>query len=131
MKINLNKIAAILAFIIGAMAVFAGGQVLLGKLPDYYVINWLPVYNYTVGILTIFVTVILIWTRHRLALPVAIATFGVHTLVMLVIQTAYRDVVATDSIMAMTICITFWIIILALMYFQSRKTKTTAVLKHI
>lgn len=131
MKINLNKIAAILAFIIGAMAVFAGGQVLLGKLPDYYVINWLPVYNYTVGILTIFVTVILIWTRHRLALPVAIATFGVHTLVMLVIQTAYRDVVATDSIMAMTIRITFWIIILALMYFQSRKTKTTAVLKHI
>ncbi|MCB0100675.1 MAG: hypothetical protein KDD74_01425 [Anaerolineales bacterium] len=131
MKINLNKIAAILAFIIGAMAVFAGGQVLLGKLPDYYVINWLPVYNYTVGILTIFVTVILIWTRHRLALPVAIATFGVHTLVMLVIQTAYRDVVATDSIMAMTIRITFWIIILALMYFQSRKTKTTTVLKHI
>ena len=131
MKINLNKIAAVLAFIIGAMAVFAGGQVLLGKLPDYYVINWLPVYNYTVGILTIFVTVILIWTRHRLALPVAIATFGVHTLVMLVIQTAYRDVVATDSIMAMTIRITFWIIILALMYFQSRKTKTTTVLKHI
>lgn len=131
MKINLNKIAAILAFIIGAMAVFAGGQVLLGKLPDYYVINWLPVYNYTVGILTIFVTVILIWTRHKLALPVAIATFGVHTLVMLVIQTAYRDVVATDSIMAMTIRITFWIIILALMYFQSRKTKTTTVLKHI
>lgn len=131
MKINLNKIAAILAFIIGAMAVFAGGQVLLGKLPDYYVINWLPVYNYTVGILTIFVTVILIWTRHRLALPVAIATFGVHTLVMLAIQTAYRDVVATDSIMAMTIRITFWIIILALMYFQSRKTKTTTVLKHI
>ena len=131
MKITLNNIAAILAFIIGAMAVFAGGQVLLGKLPDYYVINWLPVYNYTVGILTIFVTVILIWTRHRLALPVAIATFGVHTLVMLVIQTAYRDVVATDSIMAMTIRITFWIIILALMYFQSRKTKTTTVLKHI
>ena len=131
MKTNLNKIAAVLAFIIGAMAVFAGGQVLLGKLPDYYVINWLPVYNYTVGILTIFVTVILIWMRHRLALPVAIATFGVHTLVMLVIQTAYRDVVATDSIMAMTIRITFWIIILALMYFQSRKTKTTTVLKHI
>lgn len=131
MKTNLNKIAAVLAFIIGAMAVFAGGQVLLGKLPDYYVINWLPVYNYTVGILTIFVTVILIWTRHRLALPVAIATFGVHTLVMLAIQTAYRDVVATDSIMAMTIRITFWIIILALMYFQSRKTKTTTVLKHI
>ena len=131
MNTILAKLAAVLAFIIGAMAVFAGGQVLLGKLPDYYVINWLPVYNYTVGILTVFVTVALIWTKHRLALPVAIATFGVHTLVMLVIQTAYRGVVATDSIMAMTIRMTVWIIILALMYFQSRKTKTTTVLKSI
>ena len=131
MNTSLNKIAAVLAFVIGAMAVFAGGQVLLGKLPDYYVINWLPVYNYTIGILTVFVTVALIWTKHRLAMPVAIATFGVHSLVMLVIQTAYRDVVATDSIMAMTIRMTVWIIILAWMYFQSRKTKTTTVLKHI
>lgn len=131
MNTSLNKIAAFLAFIIGAMAVFAGGQVLLGKLPDYYVINWLPVYNYTVGILTVFVTVALIWKKHRLALPVAIATFGVHTLVMLVIQTAYRGVVATDSIMAMTIRMTVWIFILALMYFQSRQTKTTTVLKSV
>ena len=54
---------------------------------------------------------------------------GVHTLVMLVIQTAYSDVVAIDSTVAMTIRLTAWIIILALMYFQSRKTKTTTVLK--
>jgi len=74
MNTALNKIAAVLAFIIGAMAVFAGGQVLLGKLPDYYVINWLPVYNYTIGILTVIVTAILLWTNHRLAMPVAIAT---------------------------------------------------------
>jgi hypothetical protein len=131
MNTPLNKIAAVLAFIIGAMAVFAGGQVLLGNLPDYYVINWLPVYNYTVGILTVFVTAILLWTNHRLAMPVAIATFGVHTLVMLVIQTAYRGVVATDSIVAMTIRMTVWIIILALMFFQSRKTKTLTVLKSV
>ena len=120
MKINLNKIAAVLAFIIGAMAVFAGGQVLLGNLPDYYVINWLPVYNYTVGILTIFVTAILIWSRHRLAMPVAIATFGIHTLVMLILQISYRDVVAIDSIVAMTVRMTIWIIILAMLYTQAR-----------
>ena len=121
MKINLNKIAAILAFIIGAMAVFAGGQVLLGNLPDYYVINWLPVYNYTVGILTIFVTAILIWSRHRLAMPVAIATFGIHTLVMLILQISYRDVVAIDSVMAMTVRMAIWIIILAMLYSQARR----------
>ena len=121
MKINLNKIAAVLAFIIGAMAVFAGGQVLLGNLPDYYVINWLPVYNYTVGILTVFVTAILIWSRHRFAMPVAIATFGIHTLVMLILQISYRDVVAIDSIVAMTVRMTIWIIILAMLYTQARR----------
>jgi len=122
MNTTLNKIAAILAFVIGAMAVFAGGKVLLGNDPGYYVINWLPVYNYTVGILTVFVTAALIWGRHRLALPIAGATFGVHTLVMLVLQAAYRDVVAIDSVVAMTIRMTVWIIILALMYAQTRRT---------
>jgi hypothetical protein len=124
MKINLNKIAAILAFIIGAMAVFAGGQVLLGNLPGYYVINWLPVYNYTAGILTVFVTAILIWSRHRLAMPVAIATFGLHVLVMLILQTFYRDVVAIDSIAAMTVRMAVWIIILVLLYAQAHKRLT-------
>ena len=121
MKINLNRIATVLAFIIGAMAVFAGGQVLLGKLPDYYVINWLPVYNYTVGILTVFIPAILIWSRHRLAMPAAIATFGLHALVMLILQVSYRDVVAIDSIVAMTVRMTIWIIILALLYVQARR----------
>ncbi|MEW5938627.1 MAG: hypothetical protein AB1750_03100 [Chloroflexota bacterium] len=129
MNTTLNKIAAVLALIIGAMAVFAGGQVLLGQLPDYYVINWLPVYNYTVGILTVFVTAILLWMNHRLAIPVAVATFGVHVLVMLILLTAYREVVAMDSVAAMTIRIFVWLIILALMFFQSRKTKMTTVLK--
>lgn len=121
MKLNLNRIAAVLAFIIGAMAVFAGGQVLLGKLPDYYVINWLPVYNYTVGILTVFITVILIWSRHRLAMPAAIATFGLHALVMLILQVSYRNVMAIDSIVAMTVRMTIWIIILTLLYVQARR----------
>ena len=120
MKTNLNKIAAVLAFIIGAMAVFAGGQVLLGKIPDYYVINWLPVYNYTVGILTVFVTAVLIWSRHRLAMPAALVTFGLHALVMLILQISYRDVVAIDSTVAMTVRMTVWIVILGLVFFQAR-----------
>ena len=76
MKTTLTKTAAILALIIGGLAVFAGGQALLGRDPGYYVINWLLLYNYTVGILTVCVTAILIWTNHRLALPAAIGTFG-------------------------------------------------------
>jgi hypothetical protein len=99
----LNKIAAVLAFIIGAMAVFTGGKVLLGVQPDYYVIGWLPVYNFVAGLVSIFFSSVVIWKNTRLALPVAAATLAVHTLVMLILLTTYRPVVAPDSLAAMTI----------------------------
>jgi hypothetical protein len=123
MNTILNKIASVLAFIIGAMAVFAGGQVLLGKIPDYYVVNWLPLYNYTMGILTVFITTLLIWTNSKVAMLVAIATFSIHAAVMLILQTTYPEVVAIDSVVAMTIRLTTWLIILALMFFQARKNR--------
>lgn len=123
MKITLNKIAAVIAFVIGMMAVFAGGQVLLGKTPGYYVINWLPVYNYTIGLITVFTTAILIWNNSRLALPVALATFTTHAGVMLVLRTVFRGEVALDSLVAMTVRLAAWVVILVLMFFQLRKTK--------
>ncbi len=73
MNTTLNKIASILAFLIGAMAIFAGAKPLLGANPDYYVINWLPLYNYTIGVLTVFLTAILIWANSKIAMPAAIA----------------------------------------------------------
>ena len=124
MKTILTKIASILAFIIGGMAVFAGAQVLLGNDPGYYVINWLPIYNYTIGLLTVFITAIFIFTNSRFALPAAIGTFSLHALVMLILQIAYRDIVASDSIRAMTIRLIAWAIILGLMFIQARKNKS-------
>lgn len=123
MKSIFTKIAAILAFIIGGMAVFAGLVVLLGNDPGYYVINWLPVYNYTAGILTVFITAFLIWHGGKLGWLTAIATFAAHTLVMLLLQTAYNDVVAVDSIRAMTVRMIAWAIILGLMFIQFLKNK--------
>ncbi|MCC7512291.1 MAG: hypothetical protein DYG87_09535 [Anaerolineae bacterium CFX3] len=116
----LNKIASVLAFVIGAMAIFAGGRVLLGNDPGYYVINWLPLYNYTMGILTLFITATLIWMNGRFAMPAAIGTFGLHAIVMLILQTAYSGVVASDSIQAMTLRLVVWVIILGLMVAQAR-----------
>lgn len=127
MKTNFNKFASILAFIIGGMAVFAGGQALLGKDPGYYVINWLLLYNYTVGFLTVFITAVLIWSGHKFALPAAIGTFSIHALVMLILQTAYQGVVAPDSIRAMTVRLIVWIIILGLMAVQLRRSKAPSV----
>ncbi len=121
MRITLYKVAAILAWLIGGMAIFAGGRTLLGRDPGYHVINWLLLYNYTVGILTFFGAAILIWIGHRLALPLAGATFGLHALVMLILQAVYRGVVAPDSIAAMTVRLIVWAIILALLLVQARK----------
>ena len=121
---KLTKIAAILAFIIGAMALFAGGQVvLLGKVMDYYVIDWLPWYNFIMGLLAVFVTSILIWKNSRFALPAVIVTLAVHVTVMVILLTAYQDVVAQDSTKAMTVRIVIWIIILILLFVQRAKAK--------
>ena len=120
MNTTLNKFASVLAFIIGGMAIFAGGKVLLGNDPGYYVINWLPLYNYTLGILTLFITAVLIWRNSGLAKPLALGTFGLHALVMIVLQAAYRDVVAPDSLQAMTLRLVVWAVILGLMFARSR-----------
>jgi hypothetical protein len=114
----LTKAASILAFVIGAMAVFSGGQVLLGKIPDYYVIDWLPVYNFTIGVLTLFITAVLIWKNSRIAFLAAVSTLTAHLVVMVILQTSYANLVAIDSIRAMIIRITVWTIILSLMLLQ-------------
>jgi len=123
MNNKLRKTAAVLTFIIGAMAIFAGGQVLLGKIMDYHVIDWLPIYNFIAGLISAFVAII-IWKGSKIAIPAAIAILASHVIVMLVLLTAYRDVVAPDSIMAMTVRIVAWVIILALMIIQARRDKS-------
>ena len=78
------------------------------------------------GILTVFITAIFIWINHRLAMSMAIGTFSIHAVVMLILQTAYRGIVAPDSLQAMTVRLGVWAIILALMFALSRKNKATA-----
>jgi len=123
MNSKLRKTAAVLSFIVGAMAIFAGGQVLLGKVMDYYVIDWLLIYNFIVGIISVFAAII-IWKGNKIVIPVAIAILASNVTVMLVLLTAYRDVVAPDSIKAMTVRIVAWIIILVLIIIQSHRDKS-------
>jgi len=123
MKQTLFKIAAVLAFIIGAMAIFAGGQVLLGQDPGYYVIDWLPVYNFALGVVSALVTALLIWRGSKWALPAALSTLAAHTLVMVILRTAYSAVVAPDSLRAMTIRIVVWLLITGLVFAQTRRNR--------
>jgi uncharacterized membrane protein len=121
MKFNRSKIAAILAWVIGAMAIVAGGQVLLGREPGYSVIGWLPVYNFSVGLVTFLFTAILLWRKSRFSMPAALATFGLHALVMLILLIGYRPVVATESLVAMTVRIVVWAIVIALFVLEKRR----------
>ena len=123
MKLNYRKIAAGFAFIIGGKAVFAGGQVILGKVMDYYVIDWLPIYNLIAGFISLLISATLIWKDSKYAMPIAITTLASHGIVMLILQVAYPDVVAPDSIKAMIVRIVAWVIILSLMLTQKRKDK--------
>ncbi|MEA3351733.1 MAG: hypothetical protein U9Q82_14030 [Chloroflexota bacterium] len=124
MNSKLTKTAAIISLIIGAMSIFAGGQVVfLGKVMDYYIIDWLPIYNIIVGFISVFFTAIVIWKDSKIAMPAAIATFISHSIVMVILQTAFRDVVAPDSIKATSVRIVLWLIILTLMIIQTQKNK--------
>lgn len=123
MNATLQKIAAVLALVIRSMALLSGGQVLLGKEMDYYVIDWLPVYNFLIGAISVLITARLIWQNNRYAPLAAILTTFAHAGVMLVLQIGYRQVVAPDSLVAMTLRISTWAVILTLMYFQSRKNR--------
>lgn len=115
MKNVWNRAAAVMAFVIGVMAIFAGGKVLIGQMPDYYVIDWVPVYNFIAGVITVLVSAVLIWKNSRLALPAALVTLFSHSLVMVILQTVYRQVVAQESIQAMTVRIAAWTLILGLL----------------
>jgi hypothetical protein len=54
---------------------------------------------------------------------VAKGTLIIHGTVMLILQAAYSDVVAPDSIKAMTVRIVVWVTVLFLMFAQNRKDK--------
>lgn len=127
MKPSRTKIAAVLALLMGALAIFAGGRVLLGVLPDYYVIDWLPVYNFTVGVITVFVTAGLLWKSHRLARPAVVITFTGHALVMAILLVFYGAVVASDSLAAMSARLLAWAAILSLLFVQPRVSSTSPV----
>jgi hypothetical protein len=72
-------------------------------------------------VLTVFITAILIWNSSRIAMPAAIATFSVNAVVMFILQTGYRGIVAPDSLQAMTVRLIAWVIILTLMFFSTAK----------
>ncbi len=122
---RLNRIAAVLALVMGVMAVLAGAKTLLGAPPGYSIVGWLPVYNLIAGLASTALGAALIWNNHRLALPAALAILGLHSLVTLLLQTAFHPVVAIQSMAAMAMRIIVWVVIVILLLIQGKGTSFT------
>jgi hypothetical protein len=119
----MNKLAALLAFGIGLSAALAGGRVLMGKLPTWSVLSWLPLYNYTMGLVSVLVLAGLLWTGHRYALAASALTLAVHVSVLGILQTAFTGRVAAESIQAMVMRAAVWAVILSLLLIQRWRGK--------
>lgn len=115
-----ERSAALLALYIGVMAVYAGIQPLLGRKMAYLVINWLPLYNYTAGLLTIVVAVLL-WLGRPWARWAAAATLAAHGVVMGILAIGYAGTVAPDSLRAMVTRLAVWLVVLVLIVVQVRR----------
>lgn len=103
------------------MSVVAGWSAMRGWNPGYSVLGWLPVYNFSMGILTVIIPAVLIWREHRFATPAALGTFSLHALILLVLVTVFGGRVATESIFAMLFRLAVWLVILGLMFVAQRK----------
>lgn len=120
---SMLKIAAALAFIIGSFSIVAGTMAMRGWNPGYSVLGWLPVYNFTMGILTILIPAVLIWRGSPYAMTSAIIFCVIHAVVTALLLLAFRETVAIQSLLAMTFRVVTWIVILALLYFRIRGQK--------
>jgi len=117
MNAILTKLPSLLAFLVGAMSIVAGGMVMRGWRPGYNVLSWLPVYNFAVGLLTL-VPAYLLWVNNRYALAASIVIFSLHAVVLVLLFTIFRNTAAFQSVGAMTFRVVTWIVILALIWFR-------------
>lgn len=104
------RIVAVLAALVGIMAVVAGSRVLLGLLvPDYQYFTSLIVYNVFMGIVSVIAGVI-IWKRNNNSLLCASIISSFHIIVLLLLLTVFNDVISGHSINAMTFRSVAWVI---------------------
>ncbi len=110
---------SIFSFILGFFT-FMDGLPILFKIntPDYNVINWLLYYNLLMAVLTILAGISFLRANRASIQSSGILAIG-HTIVMLLIVTAFADLAAAKSQIAMTVRSITWIAI----FFLSLKNR--------
>ena len=106
----LNKAVAVIAIIIGSMAVITGLRVIGGFFdPGYQYFLTLVSYNVIMGAVSVIVG-IYIWLQNRNALIYSGIITAAHIIVLLLLLTIFSDVISDHSIGAMVFRSVVWII---------------------
>ena len=107
---------SIFAFILGIFTFIDGLQILFNiTIPDYKVLHWLLYYNLIMAVVTI-IAGIGFWRGHKPAILLAGILAVGHTIVMIMILTAFADLAALKSQIAMTVRSIAWILIFAISF---------------
>lgn len=111
----LNKVAAIISLVVGLSAIAIGGQVLLGKVPEHYVVVWMPPLQFILGVVSATFTAFLLWKDNLLAMPMVISTLVLHAMVLVILLAVYNDVVASNTLNMTGFRIAVWLVIFVIM----------------
>lgn len=104
---------ALVTVIFGGFTVFVGGRTLLGYSdPGYTAFLPLLIFNFVMGFIYV-TTGLLIWKGHKKALTAAKTVFLLNLSVFLMISILYlsSDMVAMESVIAMTFRTGVWFVI--------------------
>ena len=108
-----QKIAGILALLLGLMSVFAGSKVLLEiDSKDYNVLIWLVSYNVIFGVISI-VVAYFIWKNYSKAKSLTLFVLAMHFMVFMYLKFV-SETAASESIKAMLFRTSVWILIVVL-----------------
>ncbi|MGD9899995.1 MAG: hypothetical protein AB7T22_12800 [Calditrichaceae bacterium] len=112
---KVTKIVLILiAALYGLMTIIAGSRVLLGSDPGYVVFKPLLIYNVIMGIVYV-TTSVVAWRNIKQGMYLAAAIFSLNlvTLIVIYFLSTNGSVIAADSLRAMSIRTSVWLILFA------------------
>lgn len=118
-----DRVASILAIVIGLLSIREGGAVLLGMtIPDFPVLTWLVWYNVALGCVSV-AAGIGIWTGRYWGRTLALNILTLHAVVFAGLIALYQlgQTVAPRSVFAMMFRTFAWIVIYSLLMWKRRE----------
>jgi len=110
------RITALVAIIIGLLALITGTRVLLGLFdPGYNTFSLLIIYNVLMGLVSLFAGYH-IWKGYTVAQKISAAILTGHIIVLGLLLTQFNDIIAIQSIQVMTFRVVVWSAIFITIY---------------